>query len=726
MKNFKLFGAILGDNVDTSRNEKFTDRAVNDLDPSQQVELGHYEEAAPITATSASGVTMQDVYKSANMEKYHLDNALDREYPLLNFDWTTTSAQSVQLAKIDFPASLFNKTFIANKIANFRLFRGAIRLSVRLTTNKFLYGKLMVIYEPALNMDATAGITGTVFMNSGSPHMLISASASETAVFDVPFVSQKRALDLSSYANDELGSFRIMVLNPLTNVNGGVGSCKVFVTAQFVDTELLLPHDDTFIPQSRRSVESVKKSSGSNISSALEDVAAISGSLSTVPFVAPYAGLVTTVASGASAAFKMAGLSKPTTLDLANVCKVSPFSDMNSGRGIDTSVKMAMDPENAISTVPVVGGMGTDEMTLLSVVCTPQLINTVNFLEGSSATEIMNAGPYDTNSCFVDFVSRNFKYFSGSYKVKVYITASLFHAVRGVFWLAVDELSTDWATCYHRVVDIQGDTEVEFVIPYCPAAVAQDSKSVDVYRLNFSVLTWSQPDPVISAPITLNVYKAADTDFQFGALLENAFTVQSNPRADFSKIFEPLHPDITGYTHDGLLYGEKYTTLREILHHYTPLTTKPATQMPAYGGTGNLGPGVYMGLEFWGLLFRFWRGSIRHKFVNKDPSVVMGAYTYVNSDAGLAHNLPNMVMTSTTNPLLEMDVPYYSNNLFESTTPTLSTNIRIAKSVASPYWFSAAGDDFSFHWLRAPPPGTLATVGSTYGVAGFLNYLTSV
>jgi len=87
-------------------------------------------------------------------------------------------------------------------------------------------------------------------------------------------------------------------------------------------------------------------------------------------------------------------------------------------------------------------------------------------------------------------------------------------------------------------------------------------------------------------------------------------------------------------------------------------------------------------------------------------------------------------------PQVEVEFPYYDNFMFRQTRDTTYTDkARAIWTLAGPaiattnipYMFKSAGDDFSFHFLVAPPPGTYAptngALSSKPGVLGFSNWL---
>jgi len=173
---------------------------------------------------------MQAPYKSCNMETFTLDNVLSREYSLGSLDWLSSQATHTPIAHYGFPEILFQKPYIASKIADFTFFRAGVRLSFRIVAQKFLYGSIMVWWHPDtsifLNGDATFD---NISLASGIPHCILSASEGGVGTFDVPFVRPERAIDLRTYDPKGMGTIGIIVLNPLTDIQGGVFSAKIDV-----------------------------------------------------------------------------------------------------------------------------------------------------------------------------------------------------------------------------------------------------------------------------------------------------------------------------------------------------------------------------------------------------------------------------------------------------------------------------------------------------------------
>jgi len=425
----------------------------------------------------------------------------------------------------------------------------------------------------------------------------------------------------------------------------------------------------------------------------------------------------------------MAGLSKPKTTDAVSIMKVNPFIDINTGTGLDFTPTLGMDPENAISTLPNVAGCTTDEMDLRNFCGKPVLSHIQTFTQGNSTPQLLAFCNFqrrnfaDQYCDYTDWLSNMFLFVSGSRKVRIYIYASQFHSARFVLYLSDNSTSAVWQNCYHVVVDVQGDTEVEFTLPYSSSNVATQTdgtNEINQFSLVAFPLSWSQPDDTVTAPIYFNVYTAAANDVEFGGLVERFMQVQSCPVADFAHDFEPFHPSMKSYSPVNVIYGEKYTTIREMVHKYQALTSTDLLnyKIAGYAGGGNVALGLWTGLELLGLPFHFWRGSTRFKILT--PGLNPTAMWITKGTQVLS----GTAVATVVNPVMEIEIPYYQQVFYLDTADYSDTvlNMTSTNPLNFPlsYAFSAAGDDFSFHFQCFPRSDVqfVTTAETAYGFAG--------
>lgn len=714
-----------------SRNTQFTDRAANDLIPTQEMKLGAFYDVGPTQVAATDTQMLQEPHKGFNMERFDINGALSRVYELTGPVWNESQIEGTLLATFDFPDVLFAQPFIADKINDFDYFRAGVRFGVRVNCNQFVYGRVAFCWNPINSLDAYP--PNTIWKCSQHPHELADASAADTVNLDCAFSSQKRALEINNYTAGEIGRISLFVDAQLDTVDGAAAQAELIITAQFLEPELFLPHSGD-LPAFVRSKPPVKeetyvevpisttrvrtesgRGASTKESNAKSKAHAISSSLiskDTGKAMVKSSGWLDTYAdtfnrySGVLMGLGMLGLSKPTTQSMTDVGKINPYSDLNYGKGVDCGVKLAMDPENGISTQLSVGGVSVDEMLLTRLLGTPSRVSQTGWLATTPPGKICNLGPFeDVQSAIVDDVTRFFKYWQGSYKIKLYIAASQFHRVRMVLWISdsVDS-ATQYMNCYHRFIDIQGMTEVSFTTPYMKSRFVSTTASGTNFSLWAQVISFSTPDPAISAPVRITCYKAGASDFKVSCQLDYTFIPNHNPRSDFTMPFEPFQESMEAYDATGYMMGEEFETVREMVHRHTcygVLSTSQANFFVYSGLTRTFANG-WQGIEMWGKFYRFWRGSVRFKLVNPDSRYIILARITDFTD-----NPSGLTMSSPTNPIMEGEVPYYSQNLMESTDQNSSFQVTSNTSIPRGL-FKSAGDDFSFHFIRGLPPGTLS------------------
>jgi hypothetical protein len=713
------------------------------------------------------------------MEVFTQDKLLEREYPLNSspayVPWLAAQGQGTLLQTYDFPGVLFSQQFVAERLDGFRYFRGAFEISIRCVSQQFNYGEIMVVYIPNNDYLATHTAYGNVVWMSGFPHMLISAQQGDVVRFRIPMIIRNRCVDLLNYSVHELGSIYLVVLAPLIQTNESLttASASLFVTGKFIDTEVMFPishlltslfmrnnrlmqaeltlrrqrrlgrliteerpiEDDYFIAHS----EANNKSTKNSISSKFNQAATLASNLVNVPIAGDYFKAAAATGKTAAKVFSMIGLDKPTTLAATQITSNQPNWNDTTAKGISRVAKYAQDPENAISTKPNVGGISVDEMSFDYVCNTPQLVWTKTLTPTSVLEEIstltFNEGVY------CDHVANMFQHANMTFKFYLYFVASRFHSARFVVWINTSLTSTSWEDCYHQIIDVQGDTEVMFSIPYLHNGISSTiSPTIPVY-LWISTLTWDQPDSNLNCPITLLIYKAA-TNCQFGVLSEffvvapsmlTDAVANSNPREKFAESFQPFHPSMVGYEHDGLIWGEQYHTFRDIIHrpmfYYRSVTTaRDVFETTALTG-GTPTKSYFMGIEAVARFYMFWRGSMRIVcYANSGLSTnTLSALMITRNISGQNYPLPVLHVSNPTDLTTSCEVPYYYRELWQPTQVSNTNTFQFKINDTIHYVLKAGGDDMSMHFLCPfSVPGSVVEAGtidpSNHGSVGVVGY----
>lgn len=108
---------------------QLTERANNDLFDTEKVQLGSYQDAAPVLNTSLGFSGIPTVLSPAPFEEFTMDHTLEREYALPDIIWSSTGITGNLLNTYEFPGDLLTQTFIADKIKNFYYFKAGVKLS---------------------------------------------------------------------------------------------------------------------------------------------------------------------------------------------------------------------------------------------------------------------------------------------------------------------------------------------------------------------------------------------------------------------------------------------------------------------------------------------------------------------------------------------------------------------------------------------------------------------
>lgn len=689
---------------------QLTERANNDLFDTEKVQLGSYQDAAPVLDTSLGFSGIPTVLSPAPFEEFTMDHTLEREYALPDIIWSSTGITGNLLNTYEFPGDLLTQTFIADKIKNFYYFKAGVKLSFRVSTNRFTTGSLMVVFVPhgpVSNYD----FSGDIFHKSGYEHILLSANQSGTVTYELPYIHPSRYLVPGESRDDDLWTVKAYINDPLENINGEACEVRVEVFAHFQDVRLAVPKS---IPQSSVASESLLKSDGvvTQIDNATKPiVAAVRTAAGYASYTNAFAGSVMSIART-----MQMGLSKPLSLNYAQKVTSDNFSDLNIGTGISTANTMGMTYENRISTAPLFT-KESDEMRFTTLMGTPQMSYKKTLLKADfdSGSAFIVAGTPGNNlntNTYVDKIVQLFKFNSGSMKLKFYIFSNSMVKARAVIWLVNNSTSTDvkWQDCYHRVIDIEGDSTVEVTVPYMDKRISSYSND-NPFFVKFKLLSWSQPYTTADVPIYLNVYKAAASDFRVDVPKDVLYTVQSNPRFDFSRDFEPLHPSFKSYEHSGLLFGEEYKTVKECVSRPLPLKiltrsgTNPPSDVNVYEDTGNVSNKKFYHVGLWGLFYRYHRGSMEYRIVTK---------TGFGTAILLADNDIIPCTNIVANGINKISVPYYhatlmQNNIRGGTSSTTALRLKFNTAAIARFLYESVGDDFSFHYIQPPPPGTFSS-----------------
>jgi len=178
-----------------------------------------------------------------------LATVLSRQYPVATFPWSTTDPLGASLATVNFPDVILTKNFMQSKIANFAHFRAGVSITARINGNKFLYGTIMLSWEPATDLTpSTSLLEGGLYGMSGNPHILMNINDAIMPTLIAPFHSNQPMIDLETYASGAIGTLNAHVMVPLNSVSSTTtNTVQVTLYANFTDIVLSTPTGLTLI-----------------------------------------------------------------------------------------------------------------------------------------------------------------------------------------------------------------------------------------------------------------------------------------------------------------------------------------------------------------------------------------------------------------------------------------------------------------------------------------------
>jgi len=684
-------------------------------------QMGTFRDATDVVHSEMGSAALPPVVAGDHTTPlYHLKGSLDREYQMQTYTWNTSSGTNYTLGTLSFPDVLFTQPYVANLIKNFLYFRGGIRVGLRIQASTFLYGSLLMSYRPNLQFDASNEEALNIYRASGFPSMLASACTNDTIYFDVPFVAPRRYLECSGTgkATTQMGTITLQVLTPLININGGVDSCKVTVTAAFVDPEVTFP----VVPTSDGGYINVEVQSNGKVISE------------------PFSGTKTDTTYG-----RHSRTSRVTSTHkmVHNKIQEQPFNQFcppafGPSDVSRTVVKTAVTSETRVSETNFLSP-GIDEMDISYVTSIPMLVSVSNISSTTtSSVELSPVGPapadVDGYLCYVDYVTHMFTHYSGSYKFKAYIFASQMHSVRLAFYVA-PTLTSNWDDIYHSVVDVHGDTSYEVTVPFVASAFNYDTSEVPKLSLFVRVLSYSQPVPAASTPIYIALFKAGGSDFKVAGLANVEFTTtpQSSPRADFAKDFEPLHEGMLGYDPGNVADYDRTTSFREIMNKVQPVRFRDAGEHSIIPRTGDsAGNKVFQGSLCAMNLYSYYRGAVQASLFVRTPvswdepiTTMVYAARRGTSTQGI---YPGCVVLNKYNNFGTLEVPYIDNVAYRSLSYALFGEPEVVLPSGGAFYSFSGGEDFTMIFLRPPRRGHFGYVNPALGygaLSGYANYYPS-
>jgi hypothetical protein len=634
-------------------------------------------------------------------------NILTRNYKIAEIPWgpgvpTTTT--------LDFPKVLLTNPNIIKRLTGFSWMRAGVKLEVKINATSFHYGAYMVSWIP--NHTDSSHAT-TVFQQSGNHPIILSPSLQNSCVIDIPWINPYNFFPIADPLSDIAKVF-FTPLSPLLRTTPDVSdTAYIQVFASFTD-----PETAGYIAQSSNSMKAESKEK-----SRLQITDLVPSTISTVMEKIPIIGnMIDTLMPLISA------LDKPTSVQATTPVSIQFSRDLSHGSGLDYSNSLSLKQLAPVNLDQSLMGESSSTMSLRDIISIPMIYDITTFTNSTLPLNFLIV-PNATASDYLGFISRFFHYWRGSIKFQINFYTSSFITGRfriSVLYSSSAPTDVNAGDVVSRIIDVKGDTSISFTVPYL-----WDTTYRTLNDSQFPTLHIQRVSPIIGqslatdAKILVVTWRAAGEDFTFNQLVDqytgfedldalsfddsSDYEPQTDPRADFKKVFDPIIGGSSFIRETGAITGEIIDSVHDITKRYvtgifyTGVTYTTSPQPSLFTGA----------FHRLGAIFKYYRGSRRVKVVTKkDPNVVVAL---LMQNPGFTEDAANG-MSYTINdfwPTLEVEIPWYSSVPFWPIEETKANHLRLPdrpRTIVSKGFepsstlesFISGGDDFTFGFLIAP------------------------
>jgi hypothetical protein len=402
-----------------------------------------------------------------------LGDFLSRPVRIAQFDWGTGTAVNETFN----PWTLFfeNKRVI-NRIANFNLLRAKLHMRFLINGNAFQYGRVMVYYRPLapLNeIDTDAGLVPQdIVQGSQCPRIFLDPTTSQGGEIELPFFWHKNYLNVPRADWRQMGLTFVRTLNTLKHANGASDSVTITVLAWATEVELSVLTNTPpagIVPQMGEFEQVNQKGL---ISGPATTISKIAGSLSSIPWLKPYALASEMVASTVATAARAFGYSRPTVTACPELFAARPIGSLALTNVGDNSQKLTVDAYQETTIDPRVSGVGAqDEMCILDIAKRESYLTSFNWSIGTPVDTLLwntsvqpslwaESGIISLHLPAVAAASLPFQYWTGTLKFRFQVVCSAFHKGRlRLAWDPSGETDVEFNTNHQMLVDIADEKD---------------------------------------------------------------------------------------------------------------------------------------------------------------------------------------------------------------------------------------------------------------------------
>lgn len=526
----------------------------------------HFEDLDPGYAAVIAS-ERDSTFDAVQSEDAKLGDFLSRPVRIKEERWTSTAPSAINMTFN--PWTLYCEDFaVAEKLKYFNNMSGKLHVKFIINGNAFLYGRIMVTYEPlpflnALNLGNL--LEEDYVLRSQRPKIFLNPTTNEGGEMELPFFWSGNYMDITERDWDRMGEITLSSLNPLKHASGEVQSVTITAYAYMTDVTLATPtalqSQSELISHGKKTSVTKKDEYGTGIvSKPASAVAAAAGWMNDMPIIGPYARATQMVAGAIGESAKMFGYSRPPEIGGTKPVKTVMASAFATTDQTDNVLKLTLDSK-AETTIDArtVGLSSDDHMGIYDIAQKESYLTQfrwVTYEIGDVPGSILftsNVTPSLSNNTQngsvvnmtpMAMMSQMFTYWHGSITYRFQIVASNFH--KGRLRIQYDpnqHASLDENKQYTEIIDIAETRDFELTVGWGQAVpflhIAECGRNINLAgyynefengtiplsaesngQITVSVLNEltvpGDPGTIITSPaVEINVFVKAGDDMKF-------------------------------------------------------------------------------------------------------------------------------------------------------------------------------------------------------------------
>jgi len=451
-------------------------------------QITNFQEQSP-GWTTVIGTGSDPTMNLSNNSDCDLGNFLERPTRIAEYQWAVSSPLFERLN----PWQLFlNDPRVAEKIANFELYRSKLHVKMVISGTGFHYGRALVSYNPYIGSDEITVTRNFLDVDliaaSQKPHFFLNPTNNSGGQLDLPFFWPKNYLSLSTTDRNDMGELTLKSFGVLQHANNGDDPVTITVYAWASDVVLTMPTSITTLTAADYTPQSGNLNSGDEygkgiISAPASAIAHAAGKLKDVPTIGPYARATEMVAKGVGDLATHWGYSRPPIVTDIVLQKPSPAGNLSNTDAADAVNKLSLDSKQELTIDSrTVGLDGEDQMDIARFVQRESFLDrfTMNSNEGPDTLlwncrvtpNLYGIQGDEMHPTPMAMMAQAFEKWQGTIKYRFQIIKSNFH--KGKLLIRWDPRANDaniqYNTVYSRVIDIAECDDFEICVGWGQAA----------------------------------------------------------------------------------------------------------------------------------------------------------------------------------------------------------------------------------------------------------------